>query len=361
MTGLVQVDWSSFLQSRAWEIVSLLPPGFAARSIGAAGRGEYLLSLGFLLGLLAFTAGTVALAGWLIEQVYAGEGGDRVLGVGRRVTEKARVTSIGSRRSAEAVRPDTRLRLPPVVEAVADKELKYMRRDPYFKIALMNLVYMLVVGALAFLGRPEPASGAGQRPAMLWGVTALMLLSEMQLLFNSFGTEGAAATLLFLFPSSRRQILIGKNLTLFAALSAVNLLLMLMLAALAGALETFGPLFAWMELATIVFIAVGNLTSIWFPVRVVLRGWRIRQQSASRGCGYGFLYLALAAAAYALLVPVLAALLLPSFWVSPAWYALTLPLAVAYAAGLYTLSLRLAAPLLLQRELILVERLGQEE
>jgi len=80
--GLVQVDWSSFLRSRAWEIVSLLPPGFAARSIGAAGRGEYLLSLGFLLGLLAFTAGTVALAGWLIEQVYAGEGGDRVLGVG---------------------------------------------------------------------------------------------------------------------------------------------------------------------------------------------------------------------------------------------------------------------------------------
>ena len=46
---------------------------------------------------------------------------------------------------------------------------------------------------------------------------------------------------------------------------------------------------------------------------------------------------------------------------SPAWYVLTLPLAVAYAAGLYTLSLRLAAPLLLQRELILVERLGQEE
>jgi hypothetical protein len=62
-----------------------------------------------------------------------------------------------------------------------------------------------------------------------------------------------------------------------------------------------------------------------------------------------------------LLLPVLAAILLPTFWVSPAWYALAIPLAAAYAAGLYALSLHLAAPLLLEREPILIARLSAEE
>jgi hypothetical protein len=248
-----------------------------------------------------------------------------------------------------------------VVAAVAEKEFRYLYRDPYFRLALMNLVYMLFVVVFAFLRRPGPATSLDFQPLAVWGATGFMLLSEMRLLFNSFGTEGAAAVTLFLCPSSRRQILIGKNLTLFTALSAVNLVFMLVLASFAGALAAFGPLFCWMELATIVFIAVGNLVSIWFPARVVLRGGRIRQQSASRGCGYGFLYLLVAAAAYVLLVPVLAALLLPTFWVSPAWYALAIPLAIAYAAGMYALSLHWAAPLLLQREQLLIERLCQEE
>jgi hypothetical protein len=116
-----------------------------------------------------------------------------------------------------------------------------------------------------------------------------------------------------------------------------------------------------MELAVLIFISVGNLTSIWFPVRVVLRGWRIRQQSASRGCGYGVIYLAAMAVASVLLLPILAALLLPIFWVSLAWYALAVPLAAGYAVGLYALSLHLATPLLLEREPILIARLLQEE
>jgi hypothetical protein len=187
------------------------------------------------------------------------------------------------------------------------------------------------------------------------------MITEMQLLFNSFGTEGAAATTLFMFPSPRRQILIGKNLAIFAALSAINLVVVLILSGLAGALALVGPLFGWMELAVLVFIAVGNLTSIWFPSRVVLRGWRVRQQSASRGCGYGVIYLAAMAIAGVLLLPILAALLLPTYWINPAWYAVAIPLAASYAAGLYALSLHLATPLLLEREPILIARLSAEE
>jgi ABC-2 type transport system permease protein len=362
------VDWASFVRSRTWELLNFLPPGFAARSIAAAGRGEYGLSLGYLAGLLVFSGGTVYLAGWLIEKLYAGDVVSPAVrkrapraATGRRGGPVPLAPSPARPVAAPTARPLFGVRLPPVVEAVVDKELKYILRDPYFKIALMNLLYMLVVAAFAFLGGPEREGMGSFRPAMVWAATGLVILAEMQLPFNMFGTEGGAAAVLFLFPSSRRQILLGKNLTLFAALSVVNLVFIGLLAAFAGALEMFGPLFCWMELALVVFIAAGNLVSIWFPFRVVMRGWRIQQQSAGRGCGYGFLYLAISGAAFVLLLPILAALLAPTFWVSPAWHALGIPLALAYATGLYALSLHLAEPLLLQRELVLIERLGQEE
>jgi ABC-2 type transport system permease protein len=360
---LIHVDWVRFLRSRTWEAISFLPPGLAARSIAAAGRGELPVALGFLLGLLVCSAATVYLAGWLIERVYAGE-------VISPIRQRRGVSGQGSEKTRPAPRtltpgprPQTPsfLRLPPVVEAVVEKEVKYILRDPYFKIALMNLVYLLLVVGFTMLGRRGDGELQGVRPGLIWGATGWVLLSEMQLLFNLFGTDGAAAAVLFLYPSSRRQMLIGKNLTLFAALSVVNLTLVLILTAFGGALAMFGPLFCWMELALAVFVAIGNVVSIWFPVRVVLQGWRIRQQSASRGCGYSFLYLGVAVLAFLLLLPVLGALLTPTFWVEPVWYALSIPVAIAYAAGLYLLSLRLAEPLLLERERVMIDRLGQTE
>jgi hypothetical protein len=108
-------------------------------------------------------------------------------------------------------------------------------------------------------------------------------------------------------------------------------------------------------------MAVGNLFSIWFPSRIVMRGWRMQQQQASKGCLYGLLYLAASLVAFALLLPVAAALVIPTFWVSASWYLLTIPAAAAYAVGLYALSLRLAVPLLLERELPIVTRLAGEE
>lgn len=358
---LIKINWMSLLNSTAWEVINFLPSGLAARSIAAVERGAYGLALAFLLGLAAFSVGTIYLAGWLIQMVYAGEDVSPVMRRRKQTTkdkEQPAVASLVPRPSSRASMFDLRL---PVVSAVADKELKYIFRDPYFKFRMMNLVYLLVIAVFMFLGRSTRASLQNFGPATLWFVSAWVLMSEMQMSFNMFGTEGGAATMLFLFPSSRRQVLIGKNLTLFAALSVVNLAFMVILCALAGAAHMFAPLFCWMELATAVFIAVGNLTSIYLPYRVVMRGMRTQQQTAGRGCGYGFIYLGVSLLAFALLLPVLAALVLPTFWITPIWFALTIPLAVAYVIALYALSLHLAEPLLLQREADIIERVGQAE
>ncbi len=358
---LVKIDWMAILNSTTWDVVNFLPSGFAARSIAAAERGEYSLALAFLLGLAAFSVGTIYLAGWLIQMVYVGE--DVSLVIRRRkhaIKDKERpaVTSPVPRPSSRASLFDLRL---PVVSAVADKELKYIFRDPYFKFRMMNLVYLLVIAVFMFLGRATRANLQNFRPATLWFVSVWVLMSEMQMSFNIFGTEGGAATVLFLFPSSRRHILIGKNLTLFAALSVVNLAFMVILCALAGVAHLFAPLFCWMELATVVFIAIGNLTSVYLPYRVVMRGMRTQQQTAGRGCGYGFIYMGVSLLAFALLLPVLAALVLPTFWIAPTWFALTIPLAGAYVIALYALLLHLAEPLLIQREVDIMEKVGQAE
>ena len=67
------------------------------------------------------------------------------------------------------------------------------------------------------------------------------------------------------------------------------------------------------------------------------------------------------AAASLILLPVLAALIVPTIWVSSAWFAVSIPLAAAYALGLYALSLHLATPLLLQREIEIAEKLALVE
>jgi ABC-2 type transport system permease protein len=358
---MIQLDWRGFLHSRTWEVLSLLPPGLTARAVAAASQGSYLPSLGFLLGVTAYSAATVYLAGWLVERAYSGEGVG--LGVAKHRPGEARQGSpkpgLRSRQAREA--GIFGVRLPPVVSAIVEKETRYIFREPYFKLALMNLVYMLFVFGFALMGGRRN-DGMGQiGPGLVWVASAWILLSEMSLVFNIFGTEGGAAAVLFLYPSSRRQILMGKNLTLFVALSVVNLVYMLVLAAIGGATPQMGPLACWAELSLLVFIAVGNLTSIWLPFRIIAQGWRIQQQSASKGCGFGFLYLGMAAIVYVLLLPVLAALVLPSFWIDGVWYGLTIPLAVAYSVGLYALSLHLAEPLLLARERHIIAQVGQKE
>ncbi len=360
--GAVSIDWSKYLHSNTWTLVNYLPSGLAARAIEAAGEGSYLNSLGYLLALSAITAGTVYLAGWVIRKVFEGE----TFGFAAR---KPPSTGVTETKRPSAAGPDTGAKqgstllahLPSAIQAVADKEFKYLVRDPYFRMTLMNLGYMLVVAVFMFIRPAGRSTFESYGPAMAWGASGMVLLSEMQMVCNIFGTEGGAASILFQFPASRRQIIMGKNLAFFTALSAVNVVFMLVIGSLAGALAMFGPLFLWMTLSLAVFIAIGNIVSIRFPLRIVMKGWRVKQQAAGRSCGFGFLYIGFFLAATGLLVPILIALLLPSFFIAGIWFALTVPIAIGYAVLLYYFSLRMGEPMLMGREIEMMEKLSAEE
>jgi len=352
------VDWTTLLGSPAWNIVNYLPPGFAARAVVAAERGQYVVAAGFLLALSGVTVGTVYLAAWLLQKIYAGDILTRPAGA--RAPAPPPAVSAPSRPVRVSSGPFAGM-LPPVLQAVMAKEIRYLFRDPYFKIVLMNLVYMLVAAGFGVVNTARDERFALLSAGMVLGGTWMLLLGEMQVICNLFGTEGSAASLLFLFPASRRQIILGKNLAFFVALSAINLTFLVILAALGHAFRWIGLLLCWMELALVACLALGNLVSVYFPYRMVLKGWRVRQQYAARGCGYSLIYLLVVAGAFFLLLPVLAALIAPMFWIEPWWWAVTIPLAVGYALGLYALSLYQAGPLLERRETEIIAKVAQED
>jgi len=338
-----------------WDGVNYLPSGLAARAMGAARMGEFAEALPFLGGLGLVTLLTLLLSGRIL-QALAGGGSD-----GRRPQTPSSATAAGAAmRQPSAWETWLDRRAPPVVLAVAEKELRYMLREPYFRVTLIGLIYLLALAGFAYL-EPTLRENLQRHGAMiLWMATGFVLLSEVQLPFNMLGTEGSAAWLLFLSPGSRREILIGKNLTLFVALSLTNVLFAVLLAALANATAHLAPAIVWMELGLLLFLAAGNVISVWFPYPVVANGWKMLAQSAGRGCLYHFLYNAAAGVTFVLLLPVLAALLAPVIWKQPAWHALTVPLSAFYTGVLYLYSLQAAEPLLRRRELQVMESLAGE-
>jgi len=92
-----------------------------------------------------------------------------------------------------------------------------------------------------------------------------------------------------------------------------------------------------------------------------MKGGRPRAASAGRGCGFALLYSVLSFGSMALLAPVLAALLVPSFWFSSALYVFTIPFAVVYSGAIYFASLHFAEPMLLEKEIGMVEKLSAED
>lgn len=359
------IDWRAAMRSPAWDMASYLPPGLGARAIANAHVGNFGPALAFLLALGLATAVTVYVAGWLVALAYSGEE------IGPAVPKKKEVKAAPGKAADAARRRESGLaraagsRLSPVIAAIAEKEMRYFARDPYFKITLMNLVYMLFIGIFAFFNATRQRAGIGSVPltsGTLWMVSSLLLFQESTLVFNLFGTDGTAARTLFNFPASRRQMLIGKNLMLYGAAMTVNLAFLLVLCGIARSPGLFGLMAVWMALALAVLVAVGNIVSVRLPYRVNLKGWRTRQNTSSgQGLAYTLLYLALFLLAGALLTPVLAALLVPTIFIGSVWLALTIPVAIGYTAGLYLLSLKLAEPLLLSREIEIMERVSQPE
>ncbi len=361
-----KTNWTAFLGSTTWDVLSFLPPGLAARAVGAGMKGLWPLAIAYLGALGLITIATFMVSSWLVSKAYEGE----AVGVPapQHSSPSPSLRSGSAFRGTKGGGPEGRgrwMRESGVVQAVFQKEWYVFTRDPYFRLMAMNFVYMLGFGAfMAFSrGKNDAADGLGFTEARttmaLWLATSLTLFQQSILSYNIFGPEANAATLLFAFPVRRRELLIGKNLANLSALLPLNLAAVIVLCATLKRLDMLPILLPWMLGASVLMTAVGNAVSVMIPYRVSTQGFKARQSSG--GVGYGFASLGISLAALVLYAPILAAVLVPHFWIGTSWLPLTVPLALGYAGGLYFLSLRLTEPWLLEREQEIIARVARPE
>jgi ABC-2 type transport system permease protein len=330
------------LQVSPW--LQWTPPGIAARAIQTAAAGDWPAALAWL-GLAALALALLA-AAW-----------HRALALLMTSAE----TGSGARRPAgppRAAWPALRLPVARPILALATKDLRYFWRDPQLKAIILNATLalaVLLVAPWAGLRRPPAAVPTG------WLVLSLplpVIFTTLGLAFNALGMERGGLRMLFLLPASPATLLLGKNLAVAVLAALETAVAGVALAAFSGGWSLLPVGLAATVAAVLVTLAVGNVVAVLLPGRMP-EGLRATY-SVDAGCARGLLQFGAFLAAWVLIAPVGAATALPVLIGHPTLYVVALPLALAYATALYSVTLRVIGPQLLARQPEIVALMTQD-
>ncbi len=318
-----------WLLRAAW----LLPPGLAARGLDAMSRGRTGEAAALLAGLAAWLAGATFVLVSRLRAQFAGEleSDGRAPGAARAVAAPGwQVPGLSDASSA-----------------VFEKELRSLARNgPALFILAIPPIIVAVFRAAALHG--ARAHGAAP-PAALSAALALpagaayCLLVLSNLVYNSFGSEGAGVQILFASPASVREIVVGKNAAFAAILTVQALCVWAVSTALNGAAPFDAAIATAVGLALIVPVdlAAGNLLSLLLPKKRELGVRQADKPSFVASLASMLVKLVL----FALYIPgILLADLLP-----PVAGASVLVALAGASWTLYALSLDASGPLALQR------------
>jgi ABC-2 type transport system permease protein len=316
-------------------VFALVPFSWGARAAVHAGRGEALPFLGWAGASTLALAATLGVSVVLAQRLYRGE------------------IDLGEASARGAAR--ARMRLPGAVGALVEKDLRVAWRDPRLKA----LVFTGVIGPLVLLLVLWQGSPTALRPGLLLAVASFSGLGALGA--NAFALERQGLGLLFGFPVDRFLVLVGKNLGVIA------LRLPALLAVSAATLLIVGPAFVpavavVVLLTQILAAAADNDLSTLFPVPVAAAGRDPNAPvSGTRGLGAAAMVLVATAATLLVSAPFVFLAWLPHLLGERWLWALTLPLALAGAVGVYFMATSGAARLLARREPDLVARMAGED
>lgn len=211
---------------------------------------------------------------------------------------------------------------------------------------LAPAVWMVVVVRSKFLptGPYFPAS-----------VGLMCLFMGSGFAMNTFGFDRAGLNLLFLFPSDRRTILLGKNALTFLITAAAATLGVVIAAAWRHNLHDVPSILPFIYAAIVLLIVGGNVASVYYPMRIPTRGENPYAQGMEKGCATAIIRGLISQAAMIASLPVVGGFLAPYLLNVPALYFVTVPLALLYAVGIYCASLPRLAQALLERETRVIE------
>jgi ABC-2 type transport system permease protein len=230
-----------------------LPPGLIAVSMVDADGGNSALALLSLGGVVLYAGGALWLLHLRLHEQYRGEN-----------------PQAGEKHRAASGEPGIRRgwKLPLVsgpISAVFEKELRYFSRSGpmiFTLIMPMVVVFILWGGRKAFLGQ--------QLGFLFPAGAAYCLLIMTNIVYNSFGGEGAGVQFYLFSPISFRQIAKAKNLAQLVVLLVEVTILWLGVSVIyrPPRLAVLALTVAWLLFAAPINFSVGNLLSVYSPKRV---------------------------------------------------------------------------------------------
>ncbi|GCE12185.1 hypothetical protein [Tengunoibacter tsumagoiensis] len=348
-TGSAGINFITKIQNNSFSpYLQWFPPGMAAKALQQAVAGQWLSSIAWLLGLLATTIGIFSL--WIIAV-------ERALATPEN---NASTKNVGqSTRAMPQNIKQTRRRsfLPPQTLALALKDLKYFRRDPQLTTIVVRVFFFVIV----LMSYSIFNQGLGY-----WRMIYLLLIIFFSLLFfsnNILGVERQSLTTLLLFPIKPRQLLWAKNLVTLGLGILEMAICIPVVAWLTNNMDLIWPIGLAGLTGLIVLLGCGNVLSLLFPSRMALaqKGYRNTPATGSQsGCAKSLRALGAFGLEILILLPVLAAFLLPLLFQMRWLWLFTLPLALLYALLIYLAGTSWASTLLVNRIPELLEIISKE-
>jgi ABC-2 type transport system permease protein len=315
------------------DVFVLVPFSWGARAAVHAARGEPGTFLSWAAAAALALVAAIAVSSVLAQRLYRGE------------LELGEVGG-GSHRS--------RLRLPGVVGALVEKDLRTAWRDPRLKA----LAFSGLVGPALLLVALWQGLAGGAAPRLMLALGSFAGLGVLGA--NVFGVERQGVGLLLGFPVDRTTILVAKNLVVMA-LRLPALLLVAIATALVAGVGLVPAVVTVVLVTQLLAAALDDFVSVLAPLPLPGAG-RDPSTAVSGTRGLGAVFLSFASMGGSLLLSAPFAFLawLPQLLARPWLWLLSLPLAFAGAAGLYFMLVTWAAHLLVQREPEIVARVSGE-
>lgn len=243
----------------------LVPLGWFPYGVRAAAMGNALP--GLLASVTLFGIGSLSLRRSYTATLrfYTGTRS----AVQRVVAKKKTVTTLPVSNSLESQVPF----LSEHVTAVALASFRSLLRAPETKMALMvPVILACVVGGMMFLRPGETLEYEHLRilaPFIAIGIIGTMLFGLSQLMINIFGSDRGAFRAFILMPVPRRDVLIGKNLSLAPIAGGITVVLIVTLQLFIGMrLSHLLATLAQLVPAYLIFCLIGNTASILAPMAV---------------------------------------------------------------------------------------------
>ena len=238
------------------QVQAVLPPGLAANAIAQTSHAQFLLGFTSLLFLGALTLGIAALLHLRLRAQFYGENLSEA--AARPALVQVQVLQMGWNLPG----------LSSSVAAVFEKEMRYLARSGPMLLTLVMPILMLLIFRLGPMNSLRHSSLLSRTPDMAFpGAAAYAILVLTNLVFNSFGGDGAGIQFFYASPVSFRQIVLAKNMTHVSILMANTAFAWIAVSYLYGAphLAVSVATLAGLLFATPLNFTAGNLLSIYAP------------------------------------------------------------------------------------------------